>query len=164
VQKCTSEVLHFSDRSEVATIPTPFFFEPLHRCNLRGDGGRDVIILQEGTIRSQLSLCCTHNVMKSLNKLLDFRLVFVYTWRKHNYTTFGRILKVMNIESNTEIHDEEILPFMDFVRRSGLSERTCRRICVPGGSGPPTIRLSERRLGVQMCDYRAWVKQGRRVV
>jgi hypothetical protein len=68
------------------------------------------------------------------------------------------------MDSKDDIPDYQILPFMTFVKLSGLSERTCRRICVPGGSGPPTIRLSERRLGVQMCDYRAWKKKGRRVV
>jgi hypothetical protein len=68
------------------------------------------------------------------------------------------------MDSKYDIPDYQILPFMTFVKLSGLSERQCRRICLPGGGGPPVIRLSERRLGVQMCDYRAWVKSRTRVV
>jgi hypothetical protein len=68
------------------------------------------------------------------------------------------------MDSIKDIPDYAILPFMRFVKLSGLSERTCRRICQPGAGGPPLIRLSERRVGVQMCDYRAWVKSRTRVV
>jgi prophage regulatory protein len=57
-----------------------------------------------------------------------------------------------------DIPDYKILPFMKFVELSGLSERTCREICRPGGSGPPLVRVSKRRLGVRMGDVRAWVK------
>jgi len=58
--------------------------------------------------------------------------------------------------------DDRVLPFLTWVKHySGLSEATCRRICVPGGSGPPTVRLSERRLGVTLGDHRKWVANGR---
>jgi hypothetical protein len=57
------------------------------------------------------------------------------------------------------IHDDVVLPFMEWVKFSGFSERHCRRICQPGCGGPPVVKLSDRRLGVRMGDHRRWVKE-----
>jgi len=55
--------------------------------------------------------------------------------------------------------DDRVLPFLVWAREfSGLSEPTARRICQPGGSGPPLVRLSARRLGVRLGDHRAWLQ------
>jgi hypothetical protein len=61
---------------------------------------------------------------------------------------------------STRLPDDDcVLPFLIWVRDySGVSEATARRICVPGGSGPPLVRLSERRLGVRLGDHRAWLE------
>jgi hypothetical protein len=56
--------------------------------------------------------------------------------------------------------DDKVLPFLVWAREySGVSEPTARRICQPGGSGPPIVRLSARRLGVRLGDHREWVKE-----
>jgi hypothetical protein len=55
--------------------------------------------------------------------------------------------------------DNMVIPFMTWVKDySGGSEATARRICIPGGSGPPLIRLSERRLGVRYADHCKWLE------
>jgi hypothetical protein len=55
--------------------------------------------------------------------------------------------------------DDRVIPFVTWVRDySGVSEPTARRICKPGGGGPPVVRLSARRLGVRLGDHRAWLK------
>jgi hypothetical protein len=57
--------------------------------------------------------------------------------------------------------DDKVLPFLVWAREySGLSEPTARRICQPGGSGPPLVKLSVRRLGVRVGDHRKWVQEG----
>ncbi len=56
--------------------------------------------------------------------------------------------------------DDRVLPFLIWAREySGLSEPTARRICKPGGGGPPLVRLSARRLGVRLGDHRKWVQE-----
>jgi hypothetical protein len=91
------------------------------------------------------------------------RLVSPYDILWH-YLNNGHLIIINQMDNFENLPDYAVLPFPKFVKLSGLSERTCRRICVPGGSGPPTIRLSERRLGVQVCDYKEWLKSRTRVV
>jgi hypothetical protein len=40
---------------------------------------------------------------------------------------------------------------------SGVSEATARRMCVPGGGGPPLLQISARRLGVRYGDHKSWL-------
>jgi hypothetical protein len=57
-------------------------------------------------------------------------------------------------------NDDKVIPFLVWAREfSGVSVPTARRICQPGGSGPPLIRLSTRRLGVRLGDHRKWVEE-----
>jgi len=64
---------------------------------------------------------------------------------------------------SAEPNDNAVIPFLVWVRDySGVSEATARRICQPGKSGPPLVRLSARRLGVRYGDRKAWVEAGKR--
>jgi prophage regulatory protein len=57
-----------------------------------------------------------------------------------------------------ELNDNAVIPFMTWVKEyTGVSEATARRMCVPGGNGPPLVQISTRRLGVRFGDHKAWL-------
>jgi prophage regulatory protein len=59
----------------------------------------------------------------------------------------------------TDISEDQlrVRPLRDVARRAGLSLSTLRRL-IREGSGPRTVRLSERRLGVVERDFAKWLE------
>jgi prophage regulatory protein len=50
-----------------------------------------------------------------------------------------------------------VRPLADVARRAGLSLSTLRRL-IREGTGPRTVRLSERRVGVVERDFSKWLE------
>jgi prophage regulatory protein len=51
---------------------------------------------------------------------------------------------------------DRVMTLAEFAAAAGISIATVHRR-IADGTGPRTIRLSERRLGVRVRDYRAWL-------
>jgi predicted DNA-binding transcriptional regulator AlpA len=51
---------------------------------------------------------------------------------------------------------DRVMSMPEWAKMAGLSVRTGREI-IERGDGPKVVQLSERRIGVRVCDHRAWL-------
>jgi len=58
-------------------------------------------------------------------------------------------------DRKTELHQDQVLTFLEWCRLNKISPAMGRRIRA-AGKGPRFIRLSDRRIGVTVGDNRAW--------
>jgi len=61
----------------------------------------------------------------------------------------------------TSLADDQVLSFVEWCRLNRISERTGRRI-LANPSGPQTVQLSPRRVGVTVRANRTWQRAQRR--
>jgi hypothetical protein len=54
-----------------------------------------------------------------------------------------------------ELHDEQVLSFMQWCALNGFSPRTGRRL-LASGNGPIVTQLSEKRIGITVGNNRRW--------
>jgi predicted DNA-binding transcriptional regulator AlpA len=57
-----------------------------------------------------------------------------------------------------ELNDLRVLTLQEIAALEGVSFATLKRL-IAVGLGPKTIQLSVRRVGVRVCDYRAWQEE-----
>jgi predicted DNA-binding transcriptional regulator AlpA len=51
---------------------------------------------------------------------------------------------------------DRVMSHKEWTKAAGISEKNGREL-IERGDGPPTVQLSPNRIGVRVCDYRAWL-------
>jgi predicted DNA-binding transcriptional regulator AlpA len=51
---------------------------------------------------------------------------------------------------------DRVLSIPEWAKLAGFSEKTGREV-IDRGDGPVTVQLSPNRIGVRVCDHRAWL-------
>jgi predicted DNA-binding transcriptional regulator AlpA len=52
---------------------------------------------------------------------------------------------------------DRVLSIPEWAKLAGFSEKTGREV-IDAGTGPRTVQLSPNRIGVRVCDHRAWLE------
>jgi hypothetical protein len=60
------------------------------------------------------------------------------------------------------LNDAQVLTVFEWARLNRISMRTARRV-LQSGEGPPTVRLSERRIGITVGTNRLWQQSRERL-
>jgi len=66
--------------------------------------------------------------------------------------TFAEWCEVIGVGGDVD----GVMSFPKWAKMAGLSERTGREI-IASGDGPKVVQLSPNRIGVRICDHRAWL-------
>ena len=51
---------------------------------------------------------------------------------------------------------DRVMSFQEWAKAASLSERTAKDV-IERGEGPQIVQLSPNRIGVRVCDHRAWL-------
>jgi hypothetical protein len=51
---------------------------------------------------------------------------------------------------------DRVMSIPEWAKLAGFSEKTGREV-IDSGKGPLTVQLSPNRIGVRVCDHRAWL-------
>ena len=57
--------------------------------------------------------------------------------------------------ADADLEGDRVLTLAQWYTLNGFSRATAQRL-IANGEGPRLIKLSERRIGVRLCDHRAW--------
>jgi predicted DNA-binding transcriptional regulator AlpA len=52
--------------------------------------------------------------------------------------------------------EDRVMNMKEWAEAAGISLRTAREL-ISTGAGPPVVELSPNRLGIRVCDHRAWL-------
>jgi hypothetical protein len=52
--------------------------------------------------------------------------------------------------------EDGVMSFQEWAKAASLSERTAKDI-IERGQGPKIVQLSAGRIGIRVCDHRAWL-------
>jgi predicted DNA-binding transcriptional regulator AlpA len=66
--------------------------------------------------------------------------------------TFGEWCELVGIGGELD----RVLSIPEWAKLAGFSEKTGREV-IDSGKGPLTVQLSPNRIGVRVCDHRAWL-------
>jgi predicted DNA-binding transcriptional regulator AlpA len=51
---------------------------------------------------------------------------------------------------------DRVMNFKEWVKAASISEK-CGRYLIENGDAPPIVQLSPNRIGIRVCDHRAWL-------
>jgi hypothetical protein len=51
-----------------------------------------------------------------------------------------------------------VMSFKEWCKAAGISDKNGRDL-IAKGDGPLTVQLSENRIGIRVCDHRAWLAE-----
>jgi predicted DNA-binding transcriptional regulator AlpA len=51
---------------------------------------------------------------------------------------------------------DRVMNFKEWVKTAGISEK-CGRYLIESGDAPSIVQLSPNRIGIRVCDHRAWL-------
>ena len=52
--------------------------------------------------------------------------------------------------------DDRVMNVKEWAKAVGISEKNAKQV-LGRGSGPKTVQLSANRIGIRVCDHRAWL-------
>jgi predicted DNA-binding transcriptional regulator AlpA len=52
--------------------------------------------------------------------------------------------------------EDRVLTLQEWAKEASISLKTARNM-IERGDGPPVVELSPNRLGIRVCDHRAWL-------